>query len=370
MHKRARAHVRAAEKYMHDDTKKAIAHFGRAMHYFGVGGQEPKTGVSGEPQKAEKEQRVFGFMVEFKPKLSVMYLYNNVTFLVLAKDRVDARTRHRRWRPTDTYVQQLTEFFSIQGNERSYCAFDEHESARIAQTLVITEKVEESVVFLIRSKKMGLMAVNLMTPLLDFNEVAERDIYTFLRDPEKTSFKLDELIREDVAERAIESIEFRKEAIVGSSPPVFLITALIVHSDAKAMEETEKRIRSSNTPFTDAITILHENEPQSAHPSIRTGENHIKLFKSDCETPKATPILSCWLHTAFLSGHITFSELDAFEERIQVDLAGGMTELELNAKYIMIVLRKVQREERVIVVCVASRKFASADLLISSSTLK
>ena len=39
VHEMARAHVRAAEKYVYDDetkdTRKAIAHFGRAMHYAG-----------------------------------------------------------------------------------------------------------------------------------------------------------------------------------------------------------------------------------------------------------------------------------------------------------------------------------------------
>ncbi len=50
MHKRARAHVRAAEKYMEDDTRKAIAHFGRAMHYFG-GEDAP---VSADPNETKE----------------------------------------------------------------------------------------------------------------------------------------------------------------------------------------------------------------------------------------------------------------------------------------------------------------------------
>ena len=59
MHKRARAHVRAAEKYMHDDKRKAIAHFGRAMHYFGASCDA--TGVA--PKATDK---VLGFIVTLK----------------------------------------------------------------------------------------------------------------------------------------------------------------------------------------------------------------------------------------------------------------------------------------------------------------
>ena len=37
------------------DTRKAIAHFGRAVHYFGV---------SGDKMEPTKEQPVFGFIVD------------------------------------------------------------------------------------------------------------------------------------------------------------------------------------------------------------------------------------------------------------------------------------------------------------------
>lgn len=359
MHKRARAHVRAAEKYMHDDKRKAIAHFGRAMHYFGVGGP-----VS-EKKGASKEAPVFGFMVDFKPKQSkqsVVYFHREV--LVLASDKANvAASIHRMWRVDQPFVKQLTDFFR-KPNHTEWCEFDEDNSGRIVQTLFITEKVEDSEMLLIRSKKMGLlvlMAVSL--------PVEDRGLYDFLCNPKTTSFKLLNRTLTDGAESVIDSVEFRKEAIVGRSPPVFLITALIVHSEASALEQLTKieaRIHTSKTPFTDAITTLYEYKPQVDRQAV-TAMNHVDIFKTECEMKPNQTILSCWLTTVVLSDHITSDELDVFEERIKADLASGMAERELNAKYIMMVLRKVVTEERANVECVANRKFRSTDLSLPSS---
>jgi hypothetical protein len=341
---------------MPDDTKKAIAHFGRAMHYFGAG----SVGGASPAAEAEKKGPVLGFIVRFKDalKYTPVYFYNEVRFLESDKDAADgSRSLPRLWRADQPYVNELTRFYRTQRPERDYCYLSEDVDGRIDQTLFITEKVEDSFGFLIRSKKMGLMV------LLTGFDSTRLDLFHFLADPETTSFKLHKL-------ESIESIEFRKDAIVGRSPPVFLITALIVYSDQRALEQLKKieqQIRASKTPFTDAISILHENKPQHEANAINSSQGHIETFKLTCETKREMPILLCWLYTVFLSGHITSDELDGFETDIRALQLSGMAKTDLSVRYLMMVLGKALREEIVKVECVAKREFKHTDLRLPST---
>jgi hypothetical protein len=119
----------------------------------------------------------------------------------------------------------------------------------------------------------------------------------------------------------------------------------------KQSADLEERIRLSKTPFIDAFSFLHQNNPKLASPAVPASDSSF---------------LACWLHFAVISGHITSYESIEIERLISIDRGNGVRERALNEKYIIMVLRKVLTEERANVEFVAKRKFERADLLPSA----
>lgn len=396
MHKRARAHVRAAEKYMEDDTRKAIAHFGRAMHYFG-GEDAP---VSADPNET-KEQPIFGFIVLFVSQIPsldgqsfdyeqrrVAYLFSDVrvmacsgdhTFSELPKDR----HMHKMWKDDLSTVQVLAKHYQKASPAKS-ChssellfnqAFREQrknktadftfDDAHIEHSLFVTHDITKSAALFIRSNRNGRRShivfdmdgvVSVASPVDSSTELR-----AFLSDPKRATYKLR---NSSFGEEGIESIEFEK--MTDSATNRSVIRARLAHSDAKEMAGLEQRIRGSETPFTDAMAILYENKHIQLVRAILKSKPHTGLFEENCENQAKT--LMCWLDIAKVSGHITDQELEAFKADItSAQQTTGTDKLDIdrstNLKYIMLVLRSaLSKEETVDVVCIGKREFACADI--------
>jgi hypothetical protein len=182
------------------------------------------------------------------------------------------------------------------------------------------------------------------------------ELHTFLSDPKRAKYKLR---NSSFGEEGIESIDFEK---IADS----VMRARLAHSDAKEMAGLEKRISSSETPFTDAMAILYENKHIQLVQAILKSKPHTGLFEENCENQGRT--LMCWLDIAKVSGHITDKELEAFKAEItSAQQTTGTDKLDIdrstNLKYIMLVLRSaISKEETVDVVCIGKREFACADI--------
>ncbi len=189
------------------------------------------------------------------------------------------------------------------------------------------------------------MVMDLGGGISERNTPLDEAVRGFLNDPAMMELKLKDTL-------SFESITFQKTAIVGSSPLAFSVTAFIVkYIDGKALKQSadlEERIGRSKTPFIDAISFLHQNNPKLASPAVPASDSFF---------------LACWLHFAVISGHITRHEYNDIQGRISIDRGNAVPERALNEKYIMMVLRKVLTEERANVEFVAKRKFERADLL-------
>jgi hypothetical protein len=300
-------------------------------------------------QRPRQRKRGFGFIVRFKfdaKEKEVVYFYDDVLFQgYWTIDRGD-RSLHRQWQPDVPYVNELEAHYKISGDEMKACSFSPVTSGSIDATLFITARIEDSSAFLIRSKKP--MVMDLGGVISERNTPLDEAVRGFLNDPVRMELKLNDTLW-------FESIAFQKTAIVGSSPLAFSVTAFIVkYIDGKALKQSadlEKRISLSKTPFIDAISFLHQNNPKLASPAVPASDSFF---------------LACWLHFAVISGHITRFESNDIERRISIDRGNGAAERALDEKYIMMVLRKVLTEERANVEFVAKRKFERADLLPSA----
>jgi hypothetical protein len=403
MHKRARAHVRAAEKYMHDDDKKkAIAHFGRAMHYFGAieGATAASPAAEAEkkvPPNDTKQQPIFGFIVRqvnkkldkelgtktLQTKSRVAYLQSDVrviacsgdsTFSELRKDQ----HRHQMWTKELSYTQMLAEHYSTDKvktamkdkTKNEYCQSEkamftnnwpsmndkklDFYACGIETTLFVTEEITGSAALFIRSNDEKGKRVHIVFDMdgvvSDQSQAgSSNELRDFLCDPARKTY---ELLNSSLGEggSGIESIEFEKGA--DASTNVSLITARLMHT-AEAMTGVAQRIRDSETPFTDAMSILNANAHIDLARKMIDTNSRIDIT----EQASTTTMLSRWLDLATASGLIQQDELKAFKT-FKSDAH------DLDVKYIMIVLRRLlsKREERVPVVCVGKRMFECTDI--------
>lgn len=222
----------------------------------------------------------------------------------------------------------------------------------IEDTLFVTDDITKSSALFIRSADETGKRVHIV---FDMDGVVSltiparsNELRAFLRDPIRTTYKL---LNSSLGEcdSGIESIEFEKQA--DASTNVSLITARLLHSDARAMTGVAQRIQNSQNPFTDAMSILDAN--------IHTQRFRDRKPLIDITEQPSTTMLSRWLDLAKVSGLIQEDELTLTKSDINKD------EHTLNVKYIMIVLRKalvLLKEELAQVVCVGKRKFECPDI--------
>jgi hypothetical protein len=359
MHTRAMAHVRAAEKYLYgQNTRKAIAHFGRAMHYFGANCSN--AGV------AKETDEVLGFLITFLGFdgkytkaayfLEELHVRERVTRGMIARhdDFVIPKPPPALWEPSDKYVDSLKRYHREEarrgileatlddGPVTPSVAFTDgkFKGCSISHTLFITKHFADSVAFLIPgSAERGHMFFNLcgISDNTGYSETGHTSyntyspsLITFLNDAEQMIY--------NVTRAPYELIEFHKHR--GEYDPtagrvsLCKITALLVLPKADAMTKVERvigAINSVNEQFEAALVICHNNERDKSDRAAYRAK-----FRAWCEDPSAKG-----------------------------------SNVEITTEYIMTVLRRVLprgnqqfRKERVSVECVAKRKFARTDLKI------
>jgi hypothetical protein len=385
MHTRAKAHVRAAEKYMYDkndrNTRKAIAHFGRAMHYFGANCLA--TGV------AKETDEILGFIVTFRDFhdkytraayfLDELHVRERSTRgIALSPDEfVNPKSPHALWGASGRYAGLLRDYHREDTSPYEFLELkgDKFKGCRISYTLYITKNVTDSVAFLIPgSAERGQMFFSLCG-ISDGNDEYKKYSYSldrFLNYTDENSYK--------VKREPYESIEFQKHRGEWDSTvdpvPLCTITALLVLPEADAIAKVELAVRAiegTSAQFETAVAYYYNNDCHDGTFGDRDARR--KLFNDKCENgKKATQAtyadtLSCWLEFAFFSGEITHAEYEVFKKDVEVTRAKGMSPRDINAKYIMIVLRRALprgnqkfREERVRVNCIAKRSFSHTDL--------
>ncbi len=149
--------------------------------------------------------------------------------------------------------------------------------------------------------------------------------------------------------------------------PLCKITALLMLPEADAMAKVERVIGAVNSvdeQFEAALAICYNNDCYKG----QRGDHHAyrELFHAAKERK-----VECWLELALGNLGITHDELTKFKADINKESAIGTPERDINAKYIMTVLKRVLprgnqqfREERVRVECVAIRNFDRNDLVL------
>lgn len=291
MQTRAKAHVRAAEKYMHDkddrNTRKAIAHFGRAMHYFGT--KEEKT----EPSE---ERPVFGFIVDSTSH------WGKVKTEKMAHLHIDGRVRVLVCSPDGTFRTLYNDerMYKLIGetDESKIRALMKHHEAlktgymhdnltgrdlRVEHMLVGTGSVGASDALLIRgNKERGHLVFDLGGILSRPNYGNHSALVSFLRDSQQTKYTLRSL-----ETWGIESIELEKNAVDGS------LVANLAYCSAKNTVEhakIKKRLTESKSPLSEQLRIYDGG-------SWRDYGNRGSETQIMCENGNVDPLI-CWLQEA------------------------------------------------------------------------
>jgi hypothetical protein len=293
MHTRAKAHVRAAEKYMHDkddrNTRKAIAHFGRAMHYFGA--NEEKT----EPSE---ERSVFGFIVESKKtqsrskpeieKMAHLHIDGRVRVLVCSPDgtfRTLYKDERRYQLIGETYEPKILAL--IKHQQAANPGYMHHNltdrDLRVEHMLVGTQNVGASDALLIRgNKERGHIVLDLGGILSRPNHGDHSALVSFLHDSQQTKYTIRSL-----ETWGIESIELEKIAVDGS-----LVANLAYCSAQNTVEHAKikERLTESKSPLSEQLRIYDGG-------SWRDYGNRGSETQIMCEKGNVDPLI-CWIQEA------------------------------------------------------------------------
>ena len=269
-HERARAHVRAAEKYMYDeetkDTRKAIAHFGRAMHYFGVGGDK---------MEPTKEQPVFGFIVDSqtsdgkqKEKIAHLHIDDLIIVLVCSTNGtfrvINANEgRYKRTTDADKHGDIGTMVKHYKKGNTGYAVNNRWgKKLRVEHMLVGTDNIGASDALLIRgNEERGHVVLDLGGIVSQPTNGDHADLARFLRGSEQTEYTLRHEMNmsgEDKGtEVSIHSIVLKKNAAEGR-----MVASLVYVSSANTIKlaETKERLAKSKTPLNEALLIYEGGE--------------------------------------------------------------------------------------------------------------
>ena len=146
---------------------------------------------------------------------------------------------------------------------------------------------------------------------------------------------------------------------------------MLVLPEADAMAKVEREIGaidSVNKQVEKALAIYYNNDCYKGQYGDRN--KYREKFKERCHDQPS--VLECWLQLSLdtTKDEITNDELERFKAEINQEGSNGKSERDINAKYIMTLLRRVLprgnqqfRKERVRVECVAKRSFAHTDLV-------